>query len=182
MEVQAAEQPRRAGAQRELEHSRSSLAAALDATADGLLVVDLEGRITIFNAKFVELWSCRLRSSTRVMISSLSRTCSISSRIRRASSRGRRRSTRAPRWRATICSSSTTGGSTSAVPDRSGLTGRSSAASGAFATSRHECAPRPSASAYSLRWRSTATCSRPSFMTCPSASPFGVDPSSSTSS
>ncbi|MBN9162562.1 MAG: hypothetical protein BGO98_02375 [Myxococcales bacterium 68-20] len=57
MEAQAAEQPRRAGAPREVEHSRSFLAAALDATAEGLLVVDLEGRITLFNAKLVEMWS-----------------------------------------------------------------------------------------------------------------------------
>ena len=57
MEAQAAEQLRRVGTLRELEHSRSLLAAALDATADGVLVVDLEGRITIFNAKFVEMWS-----------------------------------------------------------------------------------------------------------------------------
>lgn len=56
MEAQAAEQPRRAGPQRELEHSRSFLAAALDAAAEGLLVVDLEGRISLFNTMFVEMW------------------------------------------------------------------------------------------------------------------------------
>jgi PAS domain-containing protein len=40
----------------ELHGALSLLNATLDATADGLLVVDLEGRITSFNNRFVELW------------------------------------------------------------------------------------------------------------------------------
>ena len=40
----------------EANRSLSLLAATLDSTADGLLVVDLEGRITRFNRRFAELW------------------------------------------------------------------------------------------------------------------------------
>lgn len=40
----------------ELAHSLALLRATLDSTADGLLVVDLGGRIVSFNQKFVELW------------------------------------------------------------------------------------------------------------------------------
>ncbi|HJV05469.1 MAG TPA: PAS domain S-box protein, partial [Actinomycetota bacterium] len=38
------------------EASRSLLEATLDSTADGILVVDLEGRIVSHNARFAELW------------------------------------------------------------------------------------------------------------------------------
>ncbi|OJY31506.1 MAG: hypothetical protein BGO98_15845 [Myxococcales bacterium 68-20] len=41
---------------RELERSRSTLTAALEATADGILVVDRKRRITAFNDRFVEMW------------------------------------------------------------------------------------------------------------------------------
>ena len=41
----------------ELHGTLSLLAATLDATADGLLVVDNAGRITSFNQRFVELWN-----------------------------------------------------------------------------------------------------------------------------
>ena len=37
-------------------HSSSLLQATLDATADGILVVDRDGRMTVFNARFLELW------------------------------------------------------------------------------------------------------------------------------
>jgi diguanylate cyclase (GGDEF)-like protein/PAS domain S-box-containing protein len=40
----------------DLHETLSLLQATLDATADGLLVVDLEGRITSFNNRFLELW------------------------------------------------------------------------------------------------------------------------------
>jgi len=40
----------------DLQHALSLLQATLDATTDGLLVVDLEGRITSYNRKFVEMW------------------------------------------------------------------------------------------------------------------------------
>lgn len=40
-----------------LEHSHSLLDAAIESTADGLLVVDNNGRITKYNRKFIELWS-----------------------------------------------------------------------------------------------------------------------------
>jgi diguanylate cyclase (GGDEF)-like protein/PAS domain S-box-containing protein len=40
----------------ELRHTLSLLSATLDSTADGILVVDVEGRISSFNGKFVEMW------------------------------------------------------------------------------------------------------------------------------
>lgn len=43
-------------AEQALEESLSLLRATLDATADGILALDLEGRISIFNRRFVELW------------------------------------------------------------------------------------------------------------------------------
>ncbi|HST61489.1 MAG TPA: EAL domain-containing protein [Longimicrobium sp.] len=39
-----------------LEQSASLLAAALESTADGILVADLEGRVTLWNQRFVEMW------------------------------------------------------------------------------------------------------------------------------
>lgn len=41
---------------KKLEGSMSLLRATLDSTADGLLVVDKEGRISDFNQKFIEMW------------------------------------------------------------------------------------------------------------------------------
>jgi len=43
-------------AETELSETLSLLTATLDSTADGILVVDLEGGITSFNQRFVELW------------------------------------------------------------------------------------------------------------------------------
>ena len=40
----------------QVEEALSLLAATLDATADGILVVDLEGRIVSHNSKFAEMW------------------------------------------------------------------------------------------------------------------------------
>jgi diguanylate cyclase (GGDEF)-like protein/PAS domain S-box-containing protein len=40
-----------------LERSRSLLSAALESTADGVLVVDLDARVTLFNQRFREMWS-----------------------------------------------------------------------------------------------------------------------------
>ncbi|HEY3204553.1 MAG TPA: PAS domain S-box protein, partial [Thermoanaerobaculia bacterium] len=40
----------------EVEHTLSLLRATLEATADGILVVDTEGKIVSFNRKFVEMW------------------------------------------------------------------------------------------------------------------------------
>ncbi len=42
--------------EKELEETLSLLAATLDATADGVLVVDPAGRITSFNRRFTEMW------------------------------------------------------------------------------------------------------------------------------
>jgi diguanylate cyclase (GGDEF)-like protein len=46
----------RKDAEAELRETLSLLSATLDATADGILVVDAEGKITSFNHKFVEIW------------------------------------------------------------------------------------------------------------------------------
>jgi len=43
-------------AEAEREHSLSLVRAALESTADGLLVVDREGRISAWNGKFLEMW------------------------------------------------------------------------------------------------------------------------------
>ena len=43
-------------AENELEKSYSLIAATLESTADGILVVDKKGKITNFNKKFIELW------------------------------------------------------------------------------------------------------------------------------
>jgi diguanylate cyclase (GGDEF)-like protein len=43
-------------AEAELSETLSLLTATLDSTADGILVVDLEGSITSFNQRFVDLW------------------------------------------------------------------------------------------------------------------------------
>src|SRR5688500_4694356 len=43
-------------AEAEREHSLSLVRAALESTADGLLVVDREGRISAWNGKFLEIW------------------------------------------------------------------------------------------------------------------------------
>jgi PAS domain S-box-containing protein len=42
--------------QKELEESLSLFSATLDSTADGILVVDREGKIVSFNNRFVEMW------------------------------------------------------------------------------------------------------------------------------
>src|SRR5690606_35919445 len=47
---------RRKRAEQELEWSLSLLRATLDATADGILALDLDERLTVFNRRFVELW------------------------------------------------------------------------------------------------------------------------------
>jgi len=39
-----------------LEHARSLLEATIDATADGLLVVDRNGKVTTYNQRFLSLW------------------------------------------------------------------------------------------------------------------------------
>jgi len=56
-ELQEAESRReRRRAKEELERALSLLRATLDSTADGILVVDQEGKIVTFNRKFVEMW------------------------------------------------------------------------------------------------------------------------------
>jgi signal transduction histidine kinase len=39
-----------------LERARSLLEATLEATADGILVVDIKGRVTVYNQQFLSLW------------------------------------------------------------------------------------------------------------------------------
>ncbi len=46
----------RAAADRELRSALSLLRATLDSTADGILVVDTDGRIASFNDRFAEMW------------------------------------------------------------------------------------------------------------------------------
>ncbi len=46
----------RVTAELELRKTLSLLTATLDSTADGILVVDMSGRFTSFNARFVEMW------------------------------------------------------------------------------------------------------------------------------
>jgi PAS domain S-box-containing protein len=46
----------RARAEEEFTRNVSLLRAALDSTADGILIVDLEGKIARYNGKFVEIW------------------------------------------------------------------------------------------------------------------------------
>jgi len=46
----------RKAAERAAEHTASLLAATLESTADGILVVDAAGKIATFNRKFVEMW------------------------------------------------------------------------------------------------------------------------------
>jgi PAS domain S-box-containing protein len=43
-------------AEEQARRAASLLAATLDATADGILVVDLDGKITAFNRRFAEMW------------------------------------------------------------------------------------------------------------------------------
>ncbi|MBI5396394.1 MAG: PAS domain S-box protein [Verrucomicrobia bacterium] len=43
-------------AEEELKQSHSLLGATLECTADGILVVDTEGKVTSFNRKFLDLW------------------------------------------------------------------------------------------------------------------------------
>lgn len=42
--------------EQDLRHANSVLAATLESTTDGILVVDNEGRITSFNSRFAEMW------------------------------------------------------------------------------------------------------------------------------
>ncbi len=53
---QAAAAIERKRAQEDLQRSLSLLTATLESTADGILVVDTEGKIVSFNQKFVDMW------------------------------------------------------------------------------------------------------------------------------
>jgi PAS domain S-box-containing protein len=51
-------------AERRLQHTVSLLNATLDSTADGILVVSIDGKVTSWNRKFVEMW--RLDSDSSI--------------------------------------------------------------------------------------------------------------------
>jgi len=53
----AADVTERKQAEARLEHTLSLLSATLDSTADALLVVGADGRITLFNRRFAEMWN-----------------------------------------------------------------------------------------------------------------------------
>ena len=54
--VSAHDVTERVAVETELREALSLLHATLDSTADGILVVDADGRITSFNRRFAEMW------------------------------------------------------------------------------------------------------------------------------
>lgn len=58
--VTAHDVSQRTATEGELRETLSLLHATLDSTADGVLVVDLEGRVTSFNSRFSEMWTLPL--------------------------------------------------------------------------------------------------------------------------
>ena len=72
-----------------LRHSLSLFESTLESTADGILVVDLGGRIVSYNRRFAELWRSREELLGRGTTSALSNTSSASSRNRGVPPKGR---------------------------------------------------------------------------------------------
>ena len=127
----------RVAVEAELRAANSVLAATLDSTADGILVVDREGRITSFNRRFAEMWRipherARRRATTAAALAFVLEQLGDPDGVRRQGPRALRAARGA---RATTRSSSRTGGCSSATRCRSGSTARSSAGCGASATS-----------------------------------------------
>jgi PAS domain S-box-containing protein len=50
-------------AEQDLKQTLSLLRSTLESTADGILVVDLEGQVVLFNQRFLELWRIPTRTA-----------------------------------------------------------------------------------------------------------------------
>lgn len=135
----------RVAVESDLRAANSVLAATLESTADGILVVDGEGRIASFNTP--ASWrcgDCRTVFSTRVTTTRRSHSCWNNCAIPRRSSPKCRSSTTNRIRRAMTRSSSRTGASSSATRSRNASTARSSGGSGASVTSANIAGSRTS--------------------------------------
>ena len=119
----------------ELSETLSLLTATLDSTADGILVVDLEGKITSFNQSFVDLWQIPSEVlDSRDDEQALGFVLRQLARSRTRSSPRCESSTRDPTRRAKTSSSSSTVASSSGPQCPSGSQGTPSVGFGASGT------------------------------------------------
>ena len=162
-------------AEEEREASLSLLRATLEATADGLLVVDRQGFIVTYNQRLVDMW--RFPSGA---IETRDHSVAMQAAAHELEDPGTvlgssNRSTPLRTPRATTSCGSTTAGSSSARPARRGSEAFRSGASGAFATSRRRAErKRPFAIprtgiARSSSATSPASTARPSTAACSTA-------------
>ena len=124
-----------------LERTLSLQRATLDATADGILVVDRAGRVVAYNQKFLTMWripsELAEKGDDRIMLAAI---LPASSRIPTAFWPAFAISMLAPRPRAPTSFDFGTGASSTAIRLPSASAISSSAACGAFATSPSESA------------------------------------------